>query len=189
MTIGRPRPLWWCAWPVGYDPLVLLPSQTIARRFALWTVVCTVTAAPSFLWAHSAFSRPAMVCGVALFICLYTIWTCNAAFERFHARPFVRRTLYIGYLTRMALSVAFPLGMLLDIYPGLVSIALVERARIPPHGFLGTFLITCVQGTLLNILLAVFMGIVYAVQRACCTPPAQQVRGGFPVIVRDPPSG
>ena len=74
-----------------------------------------------------------MVCGVLLFICLYTVSTCNDAFERFHARPFVRRTLYIGYITRMALSVAFPLGMFLDMFPGLVSIAIVERTGLGDH--------------------------------------------------------
>lgn len=157
------------------------PVLTILRRLALWTLVCCVSAAPSFAWAHQEFDRPAMVAGVALFILLYTALTSTARFERFRNRPFVRRTLYIGYGTRMAISVLFPIGLGADLMPGMLSVGIVQNLGLHPHGFAGTFATTCVQGTLLNILLSVFMVAVWGIQRLTMKSPDQQ---GFPVVVR-----
>src|SRR5215207_8498382 len=108
---------------------------TILRRFALWAVICVVSAAPSFVWASQEFNRYAMVVGVALFIVAYTALTSTAAFECFHNRPFVRRTLYIGYGARMLASVLFPLGMGLDVFPGMLSFSLVQSVLGNAHTF------------------------------------------------------
>ena len=64
------------------------------RRLLLWTVVCVISAAPSFFVPQRSFDRSAMVLGVCLFIFLYTAVTCTEAFERLHRRPFVRRRMY-----------------------------------------------------------------------------------------------
>src|SRR4051812_40166526 len=124
---------------------------TVFRRLALWTAICTVSAAPSFVMAggldrHQRFNTDAMVFGVAVFIFLYTALTSTAAFERFHNRPFVRRTLYIGYAVRMGMSLAFPIGVGADIMPGIVSVRCVESLELNVRSFTGTFLITLVQG-------------------------------------------
>ena len=55
-----------------------------------------------------------------------TALTCTQAFQRFKARPFVRRSMYIGYAGRVLLSLAFPIGMFADMWPGVFSIAAVE---------------------------------------------------------------
>src|SRR5688500_12202871 len=133
----------------------------LLRRLALWTLVCVVSAVPSFTWAGDRFDRGAMAFGVVLFILGYTALTSTAAFHRFHARPFVRRTLYVGYGVRLALSVAFPIRMGVDLMPGLLSVRLVEESGLAPRSFAGTFATTIVQGALLNVLLALFMTLVY----------------------------
>ena len=155
--------------------------QTILRRFCLWAVVCVVSAAPSFMWASQGFHRGAMAVGVVLFILAYTALTSTATFERFHDRPFVRRTLYIGYGARLTASVLFPLGMGLDMFPGMLSLALVKRTLGDPHTFDGTLATTIVQGTILNILLTLFMLVVYAVQARFMQPPP--ARPGFEVVM------
>src|SRR5690349_13274548 len=43
----------------------------IGRRAGLWALLCTVSAAPSFVWAAPSFDRVAMVVGVMLFIMFY----------------------------------------------------------------------------------------------------------------------
>lgn len=155
---------------------------TIVRRLVLWTIVCVVSAVPSFMWASQEFDRRAMTVGVALFILAYTALTSTAAFDRFHARPFVRRTLYIGYGARLAVSLVFPLGMGLDMLPGMLSVSLVEGLLgNQQRTFAGTLATTIVQGTLLNILLTIFMAAVYGTQKRFMQPPPTP--RGFDVVM------
>ena len=157
---------------------------TTLRRLALWTVVCVVSAAPSFAFAAREFDRGAMAAGVVLFILAYTAATSTAAFERFHNRPFVRRTLYIGYGVRLGLSIAFPLGMGADVLPGILSVRVVEELGLDTRSFAGTLATTIVQGTLLNALIFLFMAAAYAIQRATMKPPpGPEVMRGFEVVV------
>jgi len=90
--------------------------------------------------------------------------------------------MYIGYGARMALSVAIPLGMYADMFPGILSVGFVENIlKLTPQSFLGTLATTCVQGALLNCIVLVFMTAVQSVQRAFCTPPEEP--HGFAVIM------
>src|SRR5688500_18745775 len=132
-----------------------------------------------------------MVFGVLLFIAIYTAATSTEAFERFHRRPFVRRTLYIGYGLRLVLSMMFPLvvagfgwGLFFpDIWPGLLSLGIVNNLGLNTNSFEGTLLTTIVQGTLLNIIIFVIMGFVYAFQRLFMTPPPEFRPHGFEVVM------
>lgn len=160
----------------------MVEPETIFRRFLLWAAICCVSAAPSFAWAHEEFHRGAMVLGVALFTIAYTVFTSTERFEQFYRRPFVRRTLYIGYGARLAASIVFPVGVGMDLLPGMLSVNLVQGAfRLDPHTFGGTLLTTIVQGTFLNIILVLFMSMVYAIQRATMRPP--EAVQGFEVVI------
>lgn len=151
---------------IGYQPF-----DGLARRAALWTVLCTVSAAPSFVWASNRYDITAMVAGVVLFIVLYTLVTSTARFLEFRNRPFVRRTLYIGYIVRVAFSVLFPLGMTTDLFPGMLSVSICEAIFGQDRSFIPTLFTTVVQGAFLNCILSVFMFIVYGFQRVFSTPP------------------
>ena len=165
-------------------------AGVILRRFALWTLVCVVSAAPSFAVAYNQFHTGAMVAAVALFIVLYTAISSTAAFERFHRRPFMRRTLYIGYGARMALSIAFPVGVRADLLPGMMSVGFVENVlKLEPASFAGTFVTTCVQGAILNTILFMFMCVVQALQRLVCEPPPQETRGFAVIMPGSQPDG
>ena len=132
----------------------------------MWTVICVTCAVPSFCWVNSAspFDMRAILCGILVFILLYAAVTSTAAFERLLALPFVRRTLYIGFGLRLAISVIFPVGMAVDLVPGIASVLIVEELVAEPEAFLGMFLTTVIQGTLVSLILAAFMGIVYLIQ-------------------------
>jgi hypothetical protein len=162
----------------------------IARRALLWTVICGVSAIPSFMWAYREFNPWAMVTGIALFIAAYTFSTSTPAFLRFREKPFVRRTLYIGYGTRLIVAIILPVGAAIDLWPGLLSINIVSR--LTPFSVVGDFdefiftlLTTIVQGTILNAIMSVYMGFVWALQAAVCKWP--QEKRGFPVeMVKQP---
>lgn len=157
---------------------------TVLRRLLLWTAVCVVSAAPSFVIAAHQYHQGAMALGVVVFILIYTGLTSTAAFERFHRRPFVRRTLYIGYGTRMAISIIFPIAMFPDIVAGTLSISIVrEIFRLEPSTFAGTFLTTCVSGTILNVMVLALMLVVYALQRALLPLPRDEQPRGFAVVM------
>ena len=162
----------------------MAPFPVILRRLGLCTLICLVSAAPSFLCAMRQFDERAMAVGVALFILAYTAVASTAAFERFHNLPFVRRTLYIGYGLRLAASLFYPVGIAADLFPGVISIEFVENVLgLKGKGFGATLAITVVQGTLLNVILAVLMSLVYGVQRLTLKPPAESAPRGFEVVV------
>lgn len=154
----------------------------VARRALLWTVLCGVSSAPSFIWGSLEFDKFAMITGVLLFITLYTIITSTPAFLIFREKPFVRRTLYIGYGTRILISIVFPVGMAADLLPGIFSVSLVHAILGSTlHGFISTLLITIVHGTILNVLLSFYMFIIWVIQRLFMKPPEQP--HGFPVLM------
>ncbi len=149
---------------------MLTPTDHL-RHLGLWTIVCSISAVPSFMLAYEEYDIAAMIVGIACFIALLTLITGTSAFARFRRRAFVRPTLYAGYGLRIGMSVIMPFGVLLDMFPGVISIGLVEALDLRGESFIGTLLITLVQGTLLNIILAVVMLIIYALQRMFRTPP------------------
>ena len=163
---------------------------TFLRRLGLWALVCSVSAAPSFVIARGEGYDPrAMIVGVVLFTLIYSAATSTRPFEALHRRPFVRRTLYMGYGARMLLSISFPLIpdlMMADLFPGLVSLAIVEKLGMPDKGFAGTLMTTCIQGAFLNVIVFVLMFMAYWIQRAFLKLPAEQAQRGFEVVL--PPS-
>ncbi len=161
------------------------PMPIVVRRFLQWTALCSICAAPSFFWAYGHFHIGGMATGVMVFIGAYTLITSTERFERFARRPFVRRTLYIGYGIRVMCSITIPAGLAVDLIPGMISVGIVEwiarsHFGVPVGGqspavgtlFTATLAITLIQGTLLNLLLGLLMLVIYGVQRVFCTPPA-----------------
>ncbi len=147
-------------------------------RFVLWMLICSVSAVPSFIWASGEYDRAGMVCGVAVYIVAYTLLSMTALVQRLETRPFVRRTLRIGYITRLIISIVFPVGMAVDLLPGLCSIAVVKGALGLKDGFTFAYTTTLVQGVFVNLVLGLYMLIVYGVQWLVLPTPAQSGRCG-----------
>ena len=169
-------------------------AKAIVRRFILWSLVCWVSAAPSFGLVTlgrggggarnselGGFDPWAMACAITLFSILYTLLTTSAAFDRFHRIRGVRRTLYIGYWTRIAVSIIFPVSFIVDLIPGAISILAVNSTLGIQSGFVATFLITCVHGTLMNLIIAIYMGMLYPIVLNLAKDPNRP--GGFEVIL------
>lgn len=181
-----------------------ITPATVARRFGLWLLICSASAAPSFALGLSVTRGhvAGMAAGVLLFVLLYTAATSTPRFERLYRRPFVRPTMYWGYGARLLLSVSALTaltGMMapwlsLDMIPGMVAVGVAGaifgenyfgsgRGAVPSTmTFLPAFIATCIQGALLNVLVFVFMAVVYGLHRAFAKPPETQLRA-FEVIV------
>lgn len=147
----------------------------------MWVAICVVGGAPSFAWAVSEYDPKAMVLGIVLFAAWMTFVTSTTSFYGFSRIPFMRRSLYVGYGARILLSLALPIGAGADLYPGLISITIVEALQslwmVPqggagagPQGFASTLLITLVQGAILNLLVSVLIALVWGIQRATMVP-------------------
>ncbi len=140
-------------------------------RLVIWTVICTVSAAPSFLLAFSEFDLGAMVCGIGVFILAYTVVTGTETFRRCEAMAFVERTLYAGFGLRIMLTAVVPAGLVVDLLVGAISIQITRGLFADSEGFACTFVTTLVQGALLNVALFIVMAVLYAIQRIACPPP------------------
>ncbi|MBC8354961.1 MAG: hypothetical protein H8E66_23535 [Planctomycetes bacterium] len=149
------------------------------RALGRWTLVCCISAAPSFFWG-CAMHRGAehvvgMICGILVFVLAYTVVECSHHYQQIITRPHMHRTALVGYGTRILISVIFPIGLAVDMMTGVVSVAIVQNispansAELSEAGAsastFSVFLTTVVQGILLNILLFAYMVCVYAVLR------------------------
>jgi hypothetical protein len=151
------------------------------RYLCLWTAICGLSAAPSFVLALHDFNRPsqilAMLAGVASFVLAYTLVSCAAWAQQLRRRPFVLTTMKIGYGTRLALSLFSGCGMIFpllmaDVYVGALSIELTTGVMGLPKGSdTMVYATTIVTGTVWNIILALFMLIVHAIQLLFREPP------------------
>jgi hypothetical protein len=165
-----------------YDTFVRIRPSPWYVRLGLWTLVCGGSAAPSFVFGAMAYEEPAsiaaMLLGVLTFILGYTWITGTPWALRFRgSRAFVNRTLRIGYITRLLLSLAIPYGTYVDIYCGMLSISIV-MGRVQDHAQpVQVYIITLVQGVILNLMLLVYMLLIWGVQRILLTAPPPMDEG------------
>lgn len=135
-----------------------------------------------------------MLLGVCLFVAAYTAVSSHPRVLDWVRVPPVRRTMVVGYGLRVGVSIVYPVGLALDLFPGVMSVRLVKAAGLTAGGFVDTLATTVVQGGLLNILLAVVMLPIYLVQRRLYAARlrrdgADDPRRGFEVVVNGARAG
>ncbi len=144
------------------------------QRLAIWTTVCVVSAGPSFFWGWGTLGKnqiAAMCVGILAFILAYSILDIATINQPWRKNRRNRITLRIGYITRMVISAIFPIGGILDMFCGMVSIQatswILGYTQEPTEpGFWFVLAITIAQGLVLNAVLVVFMSIVHLIQMA-----------------------
>ncbi|MCA9159938.1 MAG: hypothetical protein KDA72_16510 [Planctomycetales bacterium] len=158
---------------------------------ALWAIVCAISAAPSFYFGYGTIAQEqvlAMCLGIAIFIGLYTVADQCTLLHPWRQSRNVALTLRIGYVTRILISIVFPVGATIDVICGLMSVGIVETILPMDHShsggltyvggevrFLGALLITLVQGVVLNIVLFGYMTVVLGI--AMLVRPQTQIPG------------
>ncbi len=144
---------------------------------AVWSLVCIISAIPSFVWGIGTVATQqaaAMIVGVVIFIAGYVFADQLTQGSSWRRNKSLRLALKIGYLTRLAISVIFPVGGLLDMTCGLFSISVVEFVSsvslMEAHnmgagtaGFGQILATTLVQGVVLNLVLAGFVVLVFGI--------------------------
>lgn len=164
--------------PGNPDPL---PAPKLPNVIAKWVVVCAFAAGPSFFmggglgnWRTSAVLG--MVVGVLVFVIGYSALEFTTAIQEKMAKPVARRAAWIAYLTRVGISIVFPVGIFVDVFCGIfavgISSAVTGIQGGPPRfqegpdvstsvEFFQFMFTTVVQGILLNLVLFAYMGIAW----------------------------
>ncbi|MDG2022305.1 MAG: hypothetical protein P8J59_10190 [Phycisphaerales bacterium] len=147
----------------------------ILRRTVLWSLICGISAVPSFLWGMEDFSVSAMLLGVAIFAAALSFISTLRLFRDFLERPFMRRTFRAGFAMRLLASAIVPLGVMVDLWPGLLATNIVQAAygslgyRLEESDFLATLLVTLLQGVNLNVLVVLVIFLLWLPQRLFLT--------------------
>jgi hypothetical protein len=149
-----------------------------------WLLICGVSAAPSFFIAMGPSRQAwiqilAMVCGILTYVVFYVFvesreWTRQKLTDKS-----LRVAVRTGYISRVAISILFPVAFIVDMICGMISVGLVsnlfgldlmgiqsikERTPVPsmPMAFAWYYTTTMLQGLLLNVVLGAYTLIVYA---------------------------
>ena len=146
--------------------------------FLKWLFVCAVSATPSFIIAYGIDESDgstkvlAMLCAILIFVLGYTIAEKTKYAQALLNKSMVRTTAWIGYGTRILMTVIFPVGFTADMITGMFAIsisgALTGWSESDLHGdsnqvFAWYFLTTIIQGILLNIVLFGYMLFVWLI--------------------------
>ncbi len=153
--------------------------KMVFRRLVIWLAIATVSSAPSFFLAvisgHNTTSAYlAMTIGIFCFALLLAVISASKVFRMRLERPFVRRSVQIGFGLRVLASlVVFPIGFILDMMPGIVTVQIGEFAsmvsELPPQGFVITLFETLLQGCFLNVEILLIVGAAWLFQSAFMT--------------------
>ena len=169
--------------PSVADPHVREPdslvSTGVAKSFMKWGAICYVSAVPSFwagLMTGSTFAHvSAMVLGILCFVVAYTYADVTYIRHAISQNRRLRTALRIGYGTRLVISIIVPVGLMVDLWFGILSIGIVshftgpimqmraDSVADPAQVFPAVFATTLIQGVLVNIVPAGYMAAVYAV--------------------------
>ena len=150
-----------------------------------WLIVCGIAAGPSFYFGGGigGWCGPevlGMIVGILIFVAGYSLIEFTPQIQSAMAQRAKRRASRIAYISRMAISILFPIGVFVDLYCGIFSLGLtsaitggdwtgLRQPNAETHSttarFLTFLLTTMIQGVLLNILLFAYMLIVYGFLR------------------------
>jgi predicted membrane protein len=153
-----------------------------ASRAIVAAFTCAGCAIPSLIWSQD-FDLAARLLGVAMFAIASAIVVITFTYEQWVQDENVRTAIRIGYGTRLTLSLLFPLGMAIDLFPGMLSLSI---AGLDGAGRGASFALvlrtTIVQGILLHVILWLFIAIVLPIVRAV-RKRRERVIPAFPVIM------
>lgn len=162
-------------------------TRRLLAHLGVWTLVCSVAAAPSFFFGlfitdTDAVRITAMIVGVAIYIAAYTAVSLSQFGERLRRQLYVRRAMYAGYGLRLLPGIVLPtlfiapgnpliFLMLPDMYCGMGSLTVITAiAPEADNTFTGCLFITLLQGLILNLIIGFVVLFVVGVQRVFLGP-------------------
>lgn len=153
------------SYPLTHPESIMVIS--FAKRLLTWTLICCVAAAPSFMLAYEDYHRQvgAMITGIVIFVLAYTLLTGTEGIERFNRLRSVSQALKVGFGSRVAISILYPLALFFDLFCGMASIEAVKTVLGNDRSFTEVLAITLVQGLLLNAVIAVIALVSFSIMR------------------------
>ncbi len=166
-----------------YDPDTEIREFNFGKSLLKWMLICVISGAPSFFYgmvlgANYAVQSVAMFMGILTFVCVYVYVESREWTRRKLMDKSLRIAVRVGYITRVAISVLFPVAMFVDLWCGLVSVSIMSRLFGETYigsGSRGStpvvaapivlswfYFTTLLQGLLLNVVLGAYTLIVYA---------------------------
>ena len=147
---------------VPQDPQPAEKRPSLPRTFGKWLLICSVSAAPSFILGSLASNSQylGMLTGIALFIVGYT-WLDRYTWKfTWRKNPVIRRILRIMYTTRVAISASL-IGTPLDMDCGMLALGATaflfqDFAASNSNSFTSALIATIIQGTILNAVLLLY---------------------------------
>ena len=149
------------------------PASLLATMLR-WTFVCVISATPSFAIGLMAVQSKGigMLAGIAFFIALYSAIDYGSSQMRWRSNKSIRRTLKITYGTRIVISIIFPIGVMIDLYSGLLTTFATQAITgkqftdLVENEIAAAFLGTIIHGYTLNVILGLFGLVVFGIVKA-----------------------
>ncbi len=147
--------------------------RTTGQTIHIWTVICSVAAAPSFFLGMGVTDGEiaGMIMGISIFIGIYSWADLATRSKKWRRDATIRSTLRWTYGVRLVVSICFPVGFFVDLMCGFLTVELTQMLTHQSltssrmmHGFQPALLATLIQGTLLNAVLAVFAAALYGIR-------------------------
>lgn len=154
-----------------------LKQTTFPNALARWTLICAVSAAPSFVLGLGVtdakpLSIAAMVAGIMAFAVAYAFLDISPRWRRWMSQSASRRAIMTVFGIRIGISIVFPIAMMNDMMFGMVSLlsiqAIATMGSPAQDGGLGPFATlttTVLEGVLLNAEILVVGLFCYAILR------------------------
>lgn len=113
-----------------------------------------------------------MVCGVIVFVIAYALIDVGPTWRRWMSKRVTRNCILTGYGLRLFISIAFPIGMVNDMWAGILSISAVG-ALFGEFGMsnqlsnpIQILLTTLLQGVILNLELLLIISLLVGLTHA-----------------------
>lgn len=144
---------------------------------------CCCGALPSILWSMD-FDLAGRLAGIGVFAAAYAIVPHTLTFKALWSKRRMRLAIQIGYGVRTGISLGFPVGMMIDLMPGLWSMSITGmKPTAAASAFELVFATTLLQGAFLHMILGCFIGIVYGVMAWFNLQGEDTTGRGFEVIL------
>lgn len=138
----------------------------LPRRISVWTLLCGGCAAPSIFMAILIGSDPLALIIISVgYVAAYVFLTGTEFWRSLWQRDGVRNAIIAGLSLRILCSIIFPVGMLIDMIPGVVIAALlhvdpIEGPKLTPSE---TFAIGILHGIAINLILWLGIAMLYPI--------------------------
>jgi hypothetical protein len=153
-----------------------MPNDGFIERFLLWSAICGVSAAPSFILAAHRFDELGMLLGILVYVVFYT-WVSGTPFAHFLLQDQAwEKSLRSAFGFRFALSfiVWIPPLIAVELFPGMFAMRITELAFNNPTGPMASFVTTLIQGLFLNLGILIVVCFVFKHNRKKYPDPLMQ---------------